>query len=69
MVTPDVDAAPTSDWVRAQELDYIISDVLEALDQVAAYWADRPVAHTATWKDHPALVAAHVRHLIEDGDQ
>ena len=69
MVTPEIDTAPSPDWVRAYELELIVADVLEALDQVADYWADRPVAHTATWKDHPALVAAHVRHLIEGGAQ
>ena len=55
--------------IEAYELELIVADVLEACDQVADYWADLPVRHTATWKDHPALVAAHVRHLIEGGAQ
>lgn len=66
MASPEIDAAPSPDWVRAQELDYILSDVLEALDQVEFLVAEGRLSEYALGQ---ADLAARVRSLIEDGNQ
>ena len=66
MATPEIDTAPSPDWVRAYELELILADVLEALDQVEVLVAEGRLSEYALGQ---ADLAARVRSLIEDGDQ